>query len=185
MTQTLRKVAIAILVALSGACAKASLPTTPSPVTVFQTTQNRIVDDIGGDGVPGEVAPNATSQIVLMAAGGTLSASPDIFVFSRTSFETVPQNSQLPRFAEGTGKYAESATLSAFSFEVRAGNAMIQVWIPAPNGNYFLGSAVGEATIAPVTDATCASGVRLETRVTVNLEHFGRTEVEERHCALQ
>jgi hypothetical protein len=147
---------------------------------------NRIVEDVGSD-VPDNPGLPIGSDVVLTAAAGRLFGSSKIFYFDAGEFGTDSFGVPVSRpgfLLQGTGRFADAAK-GWFNFRATPQRIDVEVWVAAPTGGYFFAEGTAVPSSRRVTDANCASGVRLETQATFTLEHLGRTLVEERHCAPQ
>jgi hypothetical protein len=153
----------------------------------------RIVDDIGGINLnPGCVDPTfppcppIEGTVQIITNSGTFSTSYLQIVFPSIA----RQNSDDPRdfrlklpHMDGSGRLEDSVVLR-FEFIVRPTVASVAVVFTSPREDFFYeASSQGVPTFDSIADSHCFSGQRLETTVTVLLEHLGKAEIRDSHCA--
>lgn len=85
----------------------------------------------------------------------------------------------------GTGRIAEGPTPATISLQVTAQVANVTVTFSRSGGRIFEASASTQPVFTSTADPNCLlSGVRLQTKLLVELEHFGKSEIIDSHCTL-
>ena len=85
----------------------------------------------------------------------------------------------------GTGRFAGGPTPATISLQVTAQVANVTVTFSRSGGRIFEASASTQPVFTSTADPNCLlSGVRLQTKLLVELEHFGKSEIIDSHCTL-
>lgn len=85
----------------------------------------------------------------------------------------------------GTGRFAEGPTPATISLQVTEQVAKVTVTFSRSGGRTFEVSASTKPVFSSTADSSCVlSGVRLQTELEVELEHFGKSKIIDSHCTL-
>ena len=185
-----RLFSVLALSCVASACGQAASPTGPAANPFSESTLRRIVSDVGG-GNSEVCIPCRTIQGVLTldSSLGTLSTVyPGTSGLESSQKLGVPTEFHMhnglfgPPSMTATGRVAEYE-LRRFSLSVTSAKASLSMVMNSPPPDFaFLVEGSAEPTFAIVSDASCASGQRLETKAVFNLQHLGRTELRDVHC---
>ena len=166
-----------------------SNPLHPTEIRPGSGSLNREVDDVasGGSDVCGDCIAFEGS-LTLNASGATLSASYGGSGSDATQLLGQPREFAMHASIQspgapltGSGRFATDFAGWVYFLAVKPTSASITVQFRTSEG-VFRASAAGTPSFQFVSDAGCPSGTLLITRFVVHLEHFGRTEVVDRHC---
>ena len=162
-------VAVVLSVAAAGMACSGS-PTSPA------SSSERRVQTGGGGGTVLPIACEKLSCVEVVAGGGTLSGKTVVTQPSR-DMSQFTFTSQM----EGTGRFDNGVIAVA----VDRHSVLIREIAYSKNGQVYQDTGVTAVpTIRFVDDAGCASGVVVETTFVAMFENFGRTTINERHCAV-
>ena len=186
MRRILPVVGLAICFTAFG-CTGVATPTRPSASADVPASLNRVVDDAGGSGDPEclvERPCRLIGQVRITAASST--SVGNYSPFGTKGVQTLGNINDFAFFAllTGTGRF-EGAQPSSIFLDVSASVATVTVQMPAPGGRLYLATASATPVFTAIADASCVlTGVRLDTRLVVTLEHLGKTEITDSHCTL-
>jgi len=168
---------------VSAACGQ---PLSPISPTATEGSLRRIVEDVSGGNVGTCSNPSLClaiqGELSLTSNAGTLAtAYPGTAVSTSQKVSEPREFDVLAAQMTSTGRLAERG-LAWFALEVSPLTATVSVNLNANNGSYLLstGSATPEFNVT--ADATCTSGQRLQTTLSLHLPFLGQTEIVDNHC---
>ena len=175
----------AILAAVSVACGQSISPIGPAAT---EGSLRRIVGDISGGNVgppcvtpPFCPLPEAEGEVAVTSNAGTLTTAYPAG-FGSVVFAADPRTFKVTAFSmSATGRLAERG-LAEFVMDVAPETAAVSIYLGAANDAYFLATGTATPTFSVTSDASCASGQRLQTTLALHLPFLGQTEIVDTHC---